>query len=69
MNHLVEKKIGVKKLTKIVTANRPEKLEFLVNDQLNDLHSQGLEVVDVKYAINRGIGSALIIYNIKEDLL
>lgn len=55
--------------TKIISANQPIKLEFLVNEELDDLHKQGLEVVDIKYAINKDIGSALIIYKLKENLL
>lgn len=69
MNDLVEKSIGLKMQTKIISANQPIKLEFLVNEELGDLYKLGLEVIDIKYSINKDIGSALIIYKLKEDLL
>lgn len=70
MEQLLKNAITINKhQTKIISANQPKKLEFLVNEELDDLHKQGLEVVDIKYAINKDIGSALIIYKLKENLL
>ncbi len=69
MEQLLKNAITLNKhQTKIISANQPIKLEFLVNEKLDDLHKQGLEVVDIKYAINKDIGSALIIYKLKENL-
>ena len=52
----------IEKRTKVVVANRPSKLEFLINEELKLFYEKGLNVIDVKYAISQDIGSAIIIY-------
>jgi hypothetical protein len=64
MESLLEKNgIDVlEKQTKIIVANRPTKLEFLINEELNEFYKKGINVLDIKYAISDDVGSAVIIY-------
>ncbi|MFD2552650.1 hypothetical protein ACFSQP_12585 [Bizionia sediminis] len=53
----------LEKRTKVVMADRPSKLEFLINEELSAFYAKGIQVIDVKYAISKEVGSAIIIYN------
>ncbi len=55
--------------TKIVVANRPTKLEYLINEELLGLLNKSLKLVDIKYSINEDVGSALIIYKVTSSKL
>ncbi|MDO5980782.1 hypothetical protein [Flavivirga spongiicola] len=50
------------KKVKIITANRPVKLEALINQEIECFYKKGISVIDIKYAISKDIGSAIIIY-------
>ncbi|GAA4936078.1 hypothetical protein GCM10023314_05530 [Algibacter agarivorans] len=56
------KEIGLKKQIKMLVASTPSKLEFLINEELGELFRLDVNVLDIKYAINKDIGSAIIIY-------
>ena len=52
------------KKVKIVVADRPYKLEVLINEELKTFNANGARVIDIKYAISRDIGSAVIIFEV-----